>query len=127
MSEALRVLVLGQSNSAGASLPGGAQPWPALLAGALPAALGPKADPLATPEVIKPEWYFYVAFRWLKLFSGSVALLSMGFIVFVMFAWPFIDGWLRKTTKLEEISVYVGIAGAFAIIGLTLWEAIAPH
>ncbi|MFN8508638.1 MAG: SGNH/GDSL hydrolase family protein [Dehalococcoidia bacterium] len=40
MSEALRVLVLGQSNSAGASLPGGAQPWPALLAGALPAALG---------------------------------------------------------------------------------------
>ncbi|MCC6387274.1 MAG: hypothetical protein IT302_07835 [Dehalococcoidia bacterium] len=40
MSETLRVLVLGQSNSAGASLPGGAQPWPALLAGALPAALG---------------------------------------------------------------------------------------
>jgi len=40
MSEALRVLVLGQSNSAGTSLPGGALPWPALLAAALPEALG---------------------------------------------------------------------------------------
>jgi quinol-cytochrome oxidoreductase complex cytochrome b subunit len=97
------------------------------LATALPAALGPKADPLSTPEVIKPEWYFYVAFRWLKLFSGTVALLSMGFIVFIMFTWPFIDAWLRRTTRLAEISVYVGIVGVFSIIGLTLWEAIAPH
>lgn len=40
------------------------------LACILPATLGPKADPLTTPEVIKPEWFFYVAFRWLKLFSG---------------------------------------------------------
>ncbi len=32
---------------------------------------GPQADPLTTPEVIKPEWFFYVAFRWLKLFSRN--------------------------------------------------------
>jgi quinol-cytochrome oxidoreductase complex cytochrome b subunit len=41
------------------------------LATILPAAMGPKADPLTTPEVIKPEWFFYVTFRWLKLFSGT--------------------------------------------------------
>jgi quinol-cytochrome oxidoreductase complex cytochrome b subunit len=39
-----------------------------------------------TPEVIKPEWFFYVAFRWLKLFSGTAAVLSMGFVVFTIFA-----------------------------------------
>jgi quinol-cytochrome oxidoreductase complex cytochrome b subunit len=61
------------------------------LATVLPATLGPMADPLTTPEVIKPEWFFYVAFRWLKLFSGTAAVLSMGFVVFVFFFWPFID------------------------------------
>src|SRR6185503_16987617 len=61
------------------------------LATTLPAAMGPRADPLTTPEVIKPEWFFYVAFRWLKLFSGTAAIVSTGFIVFIMFVWPFLD------------------------------------
>ena len=46
------------------------------LATLLPAEMGPRADPLVTPDVIKPEWYFYVAFRWLKLFSGTAAVLT---------------------------------------------------
>ena len=97
------------------------------LATILPATLGPQANPLQTPDVIKPEWFFYVAFRWLKLFAGTAAILSMGFIVFIMFAWPFIDGWVRKHTPFKEFSVYVGIFGVLTIIGLTLWEALARH
>jgi len=97
------------------------------LATILPATLGPEANPLQTPEVIKPEWFFYVAFRWLKLFSGTVAVLSMGFIVFVMFTWPFIDAWLRKHTRFQEASVWIGIAGALSIIALTVWEAVVRH
>lgn len=98
-----------------------------VLATLLPAAMGPKADPLTTPEVIKPEWFFYVMFRWLKLFSRTAAILSTGFIIFVMFSWPFIDVWLRRKTKLEEISVWIGVAGVFLIIGLTVWEALVAH
>ncbi|MEK6246607.1 MAG: cytochrome bc complex cytochrome b subunit, partial [Planctomycetales bacterium] len=45
------------------------------LATIFPAHMGPKADPLTTPEVIKPEWFFYVSFRWLKLFSLTFAVL----------------------------------------------------
>ena len=97
------------------------------LATILPATLGPEADPLQTPEVIKPEWFFYVAFRWLKLFTGTAAVLSMGFIVFVMFAWPWIDGWIRKHTRFQEASVWIGILGVLTIVGLTLWEAFARH
>ena len=97
------------------------------LATILPATLGAKADPLVTPEVIKPEWFFYVAFRWLKLFSGTAAIVSMGFIVFVMFTWPFIDAWIRKRTRFQEASVWIGIVGVLAIIGLTLWEALVAH
>jgi quinol-cytochrome oxidoreductase complex cytochrome b subunit len=97
------------------------------LATIFPATLGPKADPLTTPEVIKPEWFFYVAFRWLKLFSGTFAVLSTGFIVFVMYAWPFIDAEIRKRTRFTEASVWIGIAGALTIIGLTVWEALVAH
>jgi quinol-cytochrome oxidoreductase complex cytochrome b subunit len=99
----------------------------AALATILPATLGPKADPLTTPEVIKPEWFFYVAFRWLKLFSGTVAVLSTGLIVFLMFVWPFIDAWIRRHTRFPEASVWIGIGGVLAIIGLTVWEAVVAH
>jgi quinol-cytochrome oxidoreductase complex cytochrome b subunit len=97
------------------------------LATIFPATLGPEANPLQTPEVIKPEWFFYVAFRWLKLFSGTAAVLSMGFVVFVMFAWPFIDSWIRRKTKFQEASVWVGILAVIAIVALTVWEAVAKH
>ncbi len=97
------------------------------LATIFPATMGPPADPLSTPEVIKPEWFFYVAFRWLKLFTGTAAVLSMGFIVFTMFAWPFIDDWIRRKTRFQEASVWIGIVGVFAIIALTVWEAVVKH
>jgi quinol-cytochrome oxidoreductase complex cytochrome b subunit len=97
------------------------------LATILPAHMGPRADPLTTPEVIKPEWFFYVAFRWLKLFTGTTAVVSMGFIVFVMFLWPFIDRLFRKNTRFAEASVWIGIFGALTIIALTVWEAIVKH
>ena len=89
--------------------------------------MGLPANPLETPDVIKPEWFFYVVFRWLKLFSGTAAILSTGFIVFTMFAWPFIDEQIRKRTRFNEASVWIGIIAVFLIVGLTVWEAVAAH
>ena len=97
------------------------------LATIVPATMGPPADPLTTPELIKPEWYFYVSFRWLKLFSGTVAILSMGFILFIMFIWPFIDAQVRRWWPASEFSVWLGIVAVTAIIGLTVWEAAVEH
>ncbi|MCA9045666.1 MAG: cytochrome bc complex cytochrome b subunit, partial [Planctomycetaceae bacterium] len=97
------------------------------LATIFPATMGPKADPLTTPEVIKPEWFFYVSFRWLKLFSLTFAVLSTGFIVGAMFLWPWIDKVLRRITGIEDISVYIGIVATFALVGLTVWEAAVAH
>jgi quinol-cytochrome oxidoreductase complex cytochrome b subunit len=93
----------------------------------LPAELGPKADPLTTPEVIKPEWFFYVSFRWLKMFSLTFAVLSTGFIVAAMFLWPWIDAWLIRVAKSRDVSVYIGIAATILLIGLTVVEAVLEH
>ena len=98
-----------------------------VLATIFPATLGPRADPLTTPEVIKPEWFFYATFRWLKIFGPTFAVLSMGFIVFLMFAWPWVDKGLVKMTKNKETSTYIGIIAVFLIIGLTVWEAAVEH
>jgi quinol-cytochrome oxidoreductase complex cytochrome b subunit len=97
------------------------------LATIFPASMGPRADPLTTPEVIKPEWFFYVVFRWLKLFPGTFAILSTGLVVFTMFAWPFIDAAIRARTRFKEASVWIGIIGVLSIIALTLWEALVAH
>jgi quinol-cytochrome oxidoreductase complex cytochrome b subunit len=97
------------------------------LALLLPAGMGPMADPLTTPEVIKPEWYFYVAFRWLKLFPATVAVLSMGCIVFLFVLWPFVDGWIRRRRPGSELSVGIGIVAVLSILGLTVWEALVAH
>lgn len=97
------------------------------LATIFPATMGPPADPLTTPEVIKPEWYFYTTFRWLKLFSGTFAVLSMGFIVMAMFVWPWIDSGLRRLTGSDEASTYIGIVATLLIIALTVWEAVVAH
>ncbi len=97
------------------------------LASVLPVPLGPRADPLSTPEVIKPEWFFYVAFRWLKLFSERTAFLSLGAILLAMTLWPFVDGSIRKRRPDSEASVVVGIAAVLAILGLTVWEASVAH
>jgi quinol-cytochrome oxidoreductase complex cytochrome b subunit len=92
-----------------------------------PAAMGPPADPLATPEVIKPEWYFYATFRWLKLFSATFAVLSAGLIVLAMIVWPWLDRLLRRLTGWEEASTAVGVAAVLLLVGLTTWEALAAH
>ncbi len=97
------------------------------LAVVLPAEMGPKANPLVTPEVIKPEWFFYVAFRWLKIFPETTAILSTGLILFLMVFWPFVDAKVRKTRPNSEFSVWVGIAGVIVIIGMTVWEAAVAH
>jgi len=97
------------------------------LATIFPATLGAPADPLVTPEIIKPEWFFYVAFRWLKLFSGTAAVLSMGFILFLMFAWPFVDAAIRRRYKGSEASVWIGMVAVAAIVSLTVWESMVEH
>jgi quinol-cytochrome oxidoreductase complex cytochrome b subunit len=98
-----------------------------VLASLVPVEMGARANPLVTPEVIKPEWFFYFSFRWLKLFSGTLAVLSMGFLVLIAVAWPWIDARLRRHFRFQELSVFVGILVALTIMGLTLWEALVAH
>ncbi len=93
------------------------------LACIFPAELGPIANPLVTPEHIKPEWYFYFTFRLLKLMGLTWAVLTLGFMLFITLLWPFIDAAIRKYWPESELSVYIGIAAVVLLCVMTVWEA----
>ncbi len=88
-----------------------------------PADLGPRADPLVTPPHIMPEWYFFAAFRWLKITGLGAAILTMGLGAFVFVAWPFIDKVLSRFTT-REIAIPIGLVAFVGIVALTVWEAV---
>jgi quinol-cytochrome oxidoreductase complex cytochrome b subunit len=92
-----------------------------------PAGLGEPADPVHTPEHIKPEWYFFFNFRFLKLTSLKLSVvLTLGAGVAV-FLWPFIDQWIAKKTRLhDKISIILGVLVFFGFLLFTVWESLAP-
>lgn len=90
-----------------------------------PAGLGAPADPFVTPEHIKPEWYFYFTFRWLKLTSLQVGIIGTGVAFMLLVFWPFIDRVLVRRFPNRDISVWLGVIAILTLITLTVWEALA--
>ncbi|MCC7430257.1 cytochrome bc complex cytochrome b subunit [bacterium] len=82
-----------------------------------------KANPLVTPEHIKPEWYFFASFRWLKLNSLIVGIIGQAVAVILIMAWPWIDKIFRRKNENSELSLWIGVAGFLAFLALTVWEA----
>ncbi len=89
-----------------------------------PPDIGTLATPGITPGHIRPEWYFFPTYRWLKLTSMSVGI--GGSIVYVtgLFLWPFIDVALEKIAPRKHLWVIVGTAFFLMTIIFMLWEAI---
>ncbi|MFQ5651500.1 MAG: cytochrome bc complex cytochrome b subunit [bacterium] len=95
-----------------------------ILALVYPAQMGEPANPLVTPEHIKPEWFFFATFRWLKLTSFEVGVVgTMVFLLILMF-WPFIDRVLLKRFPGKDVSFWLGVAGFFGFLIFTVWEAL---
>src|SRR5262252_1342955 len=88
----------------------------------LPVGIGPPADPINTPEHIKPEWYFYFTFRWLKLSSLKAGIAGVSVAVALLFAWPFIDAAIRRKWPRSEASMVFGAAAVIVFVIFTVWE-----
>ena len=94
-----------------------------VLALIAPATVGEPANPNVTPEHIKPEWYFFPVFRWLKLTSFEVgimgALVAVGLFIF----WPFVDRVLERAFPRKQVSIWIGAVVVVTLIVFTIWEA----
>lgn len=89
-----------------------------------PPTMGPPADPSHTPAGIRPEWYFFPSYRWLKLVPVQVGLWGTPAFIVCMFFWPFIDAWFERIAPGRKIGMFVGTAGIVVTFVFTIWEAI---
>jgi cytochrome b6 len=89
-----------------------------------PPTIGALATPGATPGHIRPEWYFFPTYRWLKMTSLSIGI--GGSIVYVtgLFLWPFIDATLERIAPRRNVWLIVGTAFFLMTIVFMVWEAI---
>jgi len=80
----------------------------------LPLGLHDKADPLSTPEGIKPEWYFLATYQFIKYVPKIIGILLTGVALPLgLILWPFIDSAIldkfsKKTYKTIGIVALIG-------------------
>jgi quinol-cytochrome oxidoreductase complex cytochrome b subunit len=96
-----------------------------MLAIVFPAHLGEPANPQETPLHIKPEWYFFPAFRWLKLTPMLVGLIGMALAPAIVVFWPFLDGAWRRLRPKSELAALVGACGFLVYVGFLVWEVLS--
>lgn len=91
----------------------------------LPPGLGEAANPEVTPFHIKPEWYFFPMYRFLKLVPLSLGIYASTAFVVAMLFWPFIDPLLGKTESTRR-SFAFGVGGITILItvAMTIWEMV---
>jgi len=69
-----------------------------LISAIFPPELGEKANPWKTPSHIKPEWYFYPLYLFLKLVPLKVGVLFPIFFLFIFLLYPFIEEGCERLT-----------------------------
>ena len=83
------------------------------LAVLAPISLHEQADPLVTPEGIKPEWYFLPMYQFLKYIPGDLEVLGvllMAALSLALVAWPALDAAVeRKWPNTRLTRVLVGV------------------
>ncbi len=97
-----------------------------ILAIVLPVEVGEKANPLVTPEHIKPEWYFFPMYKWIKMTPEMIGIFFPMVVIGVFICWPLIDDFITKTTKNKNLSIIIGLIGMVIVTSLMILEAI-PH
>jgi quinol-cytochrome oxidoreductase complex cytochrome b subunit len=88
-----------------------------------PPGIGVEANPAITPLHIKPEWYFFPSYRFLKLVPLTVGIgLTTAFVLAMIF-WPFIETLIsKKDPRRVHFSYFVGSLTILFTLTLTVWE-----
>lgn len=90
-----------------------------------PPELGPPANPDVTPAHIRPEWYFFPSYRWLKMVPMHVGIVTSGLFVVAMVCWPWVDEGLERVAPGKHLGMILGIAGWLFTLVLLVLEALS--
>jgi quinol-cytochrome oxidoreductase complex cytochrome b subunit len=90
-----------------------------------PPGLGDRADFTVTPSHIRPEWYFYPSYRWLKIVPMQVGIWTTTLFVLCMLFWPWIDAALERLAPGRRLGMWLGSAAFLFTLTLLVWEALS--
>jgi ubiquinol-cytochrome c reductase cytochrome b subunit len=83
------------------------------------------ANPLVTPDHIKPEWYFLAAYQWLKAVpSEQIGIVSQIVVLTVALLLPFWDRSRQRATFKRPALLLLGFAALALLGGLTAYSAL---
>lgn len=89
--------------------------------------IGEPANPLETPEGIKPEWYFLPTYQLLKYFSGPMGkflgILVSGVPFLMLFLWPFIERGPGRHPRRRKWAMRLG----YVAVTLALFFGLLGH
>lgn len=91
-----------------------------VLASMFPAGLEEQADPLVTPEHIKPEWYFLGVYELLKHVPRLVGILAPVVAIGFLMIWPFLDRSPEVLARRRKVVVAGATGVLLALVGLTI-------
>ena len=96
------------------------------LSVAYPWEIGEPANPLETPEGIKPEWYFLPSYQLLKYFTGQIGkvlgIVLAGVPFMLLLFWPLLERSQARHPWRRKVAVSVGLlaillAVTFGVLG----------
>ena len=88
-----------------------------------PPGLGVQANPSITPLHIKPEWYFFPSYRFIKMVPIIVGIGGSAAFILGFLFWPFLEPLVSKDLKVRtRFSYFVGSLTILFILALTVWE-----
>jgi ubiquinol-cytochrome c reductase cytochrome b subunit len=92
-----------------------------ILASVLPAGLEEKANPLETPDHVKPEWYFLAAYQLLKIVPRDIGIMAPMVGIALLGFLPFLDRNPEVRARKRPLVLLTGAVVAVTIVGLSVW------
>ena len=91
-----------------------------VIAGFNPVGLEEPADPMVTPDHVKPEWYFLALYQLLKYIPKTVGVMVPILGILALFIFPFFS---RKEDSRKNIRVRLIGSAIFTVvvIAMTIW------
>jgi quinol-cytochrome oxidoreductase complex cytochrome b subunit len=86
-----------------------------------PVGLGPQADPMNTPEHVKPEWYFLALYQLLKYIPKTVGVLTPIIGLILVAIWPFLDRKPDKSQRATRIRLIGSVVFVVILVAMTIW------
>ncbi len=90
-----------------------------------PVGLGAPADPMDTPEHVKPEWYFLSLYQLLRYIPKTIGATLPVIIMLFLLVWPFLDKKPDSSKKNVRIRFWISLIGMIVLVALTIWGEVS--